>query len=238
MQDDLVVDGTLTINSGELDTGGNGDIFVAKGWMNHGGIFTPNTDAVFFNGAATNALILSGSQTFYNVDITGAGAWTLQDNVPVSSVFDVSAGTLTYATSTVIEPVSITGNTTITGGTFTGQSTNFRHDGNLTITSGTYTAPTGVLEIMESFSHTAGTFTNSSSTVMFSGTGTQTVTAGGTYSRMCSSMTGWLVIGDWMNPAAQQPMTIAATVMTVRSAAARHPQQTHPLQSVLKIREV
>ncbi|MGE0267765.1 MAG: LamG-like jellyroll fold domain-containing protein [Candidatus Omnitrophota bacterium] len=181
LQDNLDVNGTLTINAGELHTGSNRDINVGRGWMNHGGIFTATNGDVFFDGSSSDALILSGSQTFYNVDVTGGGVWTLQDDVLVSSVFDVSAGTLTYSTNTVIEPINIIGDTTITGGTFTGQSTRFRHDGNLSITSGTYTAPTDVLEITESFTHTGGTFTNAGSIVMFTGTGTETIdTAGGT----------------------------------------------------------
>lgn len=181
LQDNLDVNGTLTINAGELHTGSNRDINVGRSWMNHGGIFTANSGDVFFDGASSAALILSGSQTFYNVDITGSGMWTLQDNAPVSSVFDVSAGTLTYSTNTIIEPINIVGNTTITGGTFTGQSTRFRHDGNITISSGTYTAPTDVLEITGSFAHTGGSFSNSGSTVMFAGTDNHTInTSGGT----------------------------------------------------------
>ena len=40
----------------------------------------------------------------------------------------------------------------------------------MTVSSGVYTASTNVTEIDGSFAHTAGTFTNSSSTVMFTGT--------------------------------------------------------------------
>lgn len=181
LQDNLDVNGTLIINAGELHTGTNRDINVGRSWMNHGGIFTATNGDVFFDGSASNALILTGSQTFYNVDVTGSGIWTLQDDVPVSSVFDVSSGTLTYATSTVIEPINIDGDTTITGGTFTGQSTRFRHDGDLSISSGTYTAPNDVVEIDGSFTHSGGTFTSSGSTVMFTGTGAHTIdSTGGT----------------------------------------------------------
>jgi len=179
LQDNLDVNGTLTLNAGELHTGSNRDINVGRSWMNHGGIFTATSGDVFFDGASSNGLILSGSQTFYNVDITGSGVWTLQDNAPASSVFDVSAGTLTYSTDTVIEPVNIVGNTTITGGTFTGQSTRFRHDGNISISTGTYTAPTDVLEITGSFTHAGGTFANSGATVMFMGTELQTISTSG-----------------------------------------------------------
>ncbi len=180
LQDDLIVEGTLTINSGELDANSN-DIYVGRGWMNHGGIFTTINRNVIFNGSASDALILAGSQTFSDIQITGSGVWTLQDDVPVSSLFNVSAGTLTYATSTVIAPISINGNTEVSGGTFTGQSARFRHDGNLTITSGAYTVPTSGVEIGGSFEHSGGSFTISGSTVMFTGTDTHTInTSGGT----------------------------------------------------------
>lgn len=181
LQDNLDVNGTLTLNAGELHAGTNRDISVGRSWMNHGGIFTATNGDVFFDGTSSDALILSGSQTFYNVDVTGSGIWTLQDDVSISNILDVSAGTLTYASSPVIEPVNIHGNTTITGGTFAGQSTRFRHDGDLSISSGTYTAPTDVVEIDGSFTHSAGTFTNAGSTVMFTGTGSQTIdSTGGT----------------------------------------------------------
>ncbi len=181
LQDDLVIEGTLTINDGELNTGANRDINVAHSWMNQGGIFTANSADVFFDGTTADGLILPGSQTFYNVDITGSGTWTLQSYAPVSGVFDVSAGVLTHATDTNIEPISINGNTTITGGTFTGQATRFRHAGNLTISSGIYTAPSDFLEITGSFVHSGGTFTNSSGTVVFAGTESQIInTAAGT----------------------------------------------------------
>ncbi|MBZ0166999.1 MAG: LamG domain-containing protein, partial [Candidatus Omnitrophica bacterium] len=171
LQDNLDVNGTLTLNAGELDTGADRDITVAVSWMNHGGVFTANNSDVFFDGTPANGLILSGSQTFYNVDLTTSGTWALQDDIPVSNGLDISAGALTYSTDTNIDPINVDGDTALTGGSFAGNAVRFRHDGDLSISSGTYTAPADVLEIDGTFTHSGGTFTNTGSTVMFTGTG-------------------------------------------------------------------
>ncbi len=180
LQDNLDINGTLTLNDGTLNTGADRQINLAGSWMNNGGIFVENSGLVEFDGTGTEKLILNGSHTFNNVDIAGSGTWTLQDNMGVN-IFDLSAGTLSPATSTVIEPISVNGATTLTGGTFSGQSTDFRHGGDLTISSGTYTAPTGDLLLDADFTFSAGTFSHSSSTVIFSGTSsTSLVDASGT----------------------------------------------------------
>ncbi len=174
LQDDLDVNGTLSLNDGTLDTGANRQIYVARSWLNNGGIFVENAGRVELDGTSTDSHILTGSHTFNNLDITGAGTWTLQDNVGVN-VLDISAGNLTYATSAIIEPVNIDGNSTLTGGMFTGNTLRFRQDGDLDIVSGTYTAPSTILEIDGDFDHDGGTFVNSSGTVMFTGTATNLI---------------------------------------------------------------
>ena len=170
LQDNLDVNGTFVINDGTLNTGTDRQINVAGSWLNHGGIFTSNNSQVILDGTALDLKILSGSQTFYDIDQTGSGTWSIQDNLPMTGTFDVSAGVLTYPASSTIERVGIDGGTTLTGGIFTGTTTGFRHDGDMIIASGTYTASSGVTEIGGSFTHSGGTFTNSSGTVMFTGT--------------------------------------------------------------------
>ncbi|MBZ0167762.1 MAG: LamG domain-containing protein, partial [Candidatus Omnitrophica bacterium] len=183
LQDNLDVNGTLSLNDGTLNTGSDRQINVALNWLNHGGLFVPNNSSVIFDGSTPGNVILSGSQTFYAVDIAAGnpnGGWVLQDDIPASNGLDISLGSVTYADSTIIEPITVVGDTALTGGTFTGTANRFRHDGDLSISSGTYTASTDVTEIDGSFEQTGGTFTNSSATVMFTGTAVETIdTTGG-----------------------------------------------------------
>lgn len=65
IQDVLNVDGTLQINAGQLDTGTNLSVNVAGNWENNGGVFTPNTSTVMFDGGDQE---ITTSETFYNFD--------------------------------------------------------------------------------------------------------------------------------------------------------------------------
>ena len=170
LQDNLDLTGTLTLNDGTLDANGNYVQISGGGWLNHGGVYTASGGDVYLTTGSGSHSILSGSQTFYHLEHNGGATFVLEDNLIVTNEFSHSSGGFTYVTSTVIEPIMITGDVSMIGGTFTGQSTRFRHQGNLTVGGGTYTAPTAVLEITGSFTHSAGTFTNSSSTIMFVGT--------------------------------------------------------------------
>ncbi len=71
LQDDLNVDGDLTINTGDLNANGQ-DITVAGDWTNNGGLVA-NNGTVTFDGAALSTSTISGTNTFYNFACRTAG---------------------------------------------------------------------------------------------------------------------------------------------------------------------
>ena len=168
LQDALDVNGTLTLNAGELNTGSNQRVTASGSWENNGGVFTVNSSDVVFDGTASDHIILTGSMAFDDIDFIGSGTWMLHDDMIVNGGGTLNNGTLTYTTD--FEPMEYTGSLTVDGGTFTGTATDFVQDGRLTITSGIYTAPSANLTVNENFIHSAGTFTNNSGTIIFTNT--------------------------------------------------------------------
>ncbi|MBU1997845.1 MAG: LamG domain-containing protein, partial [Candidatus Omnitrophica bacterium] len=165
LQDALNVDGDLTLATGTLDVSGQ-DINVQESWWNYGGILEEETQSVTFDGGTSGHVIQSGSETFYNLTVSGAsGVWTLYDDLEVSNTFNITNGTLTHSTDLPL--TEIKANTTINGGTFTGVASSIANVGNLTLSSGQYTTPSKFLTITENFTHTAGTLTASSGTIVF-----------------------------------------------------------------------
>ncbi|MBZ0166654.1 MAG: LamG domain-containing protein, partial [Candidatus Omnitrophica bacterium] len=59
LQDAMDVNGTLTINAGDLNTGANQNINLAGSWLNYGGVFTATNGNVFFDGTSPAAAILA-----------------------------------------------------------------------------------------------------------------------------------------------------------------------------------
>ncbi|MGE0268403.1 MAG: LamG-like jellyroll fold domain-containing protein, partial [Candidatus Omnitrophota bacterium] len=92
LQDNLDVNGTLTLQAGELDAGANRTIALAGNWQNNGGIFDPQSGQVTLDG--TNQLINS-SQTFYNLSkvLTGSPSRTLtfgqQSTITMENILDL-----------------------------------------------------------------------------------------------------------------------------------------------------
>ena len=97
----LDVNGTLTINAGRLDSGGQ-DITVGGSWINNGGAFVPGTQSVTFDGTGALNVVLSNGEVFNNLTINGgAGIWTLLDDLTVNAVLDINAGTSVQLVSDV-----------------------------------------------------------------------------------------------------------------------------------------
>jgi hypothetical protein len=131
-----VVANDLVIASGKLAAGSNG-ISVAGNWWNYGGAFS-GTGTVTFNGSATGKSILSGSQPFGGITVSGTGGWTLADRLLVpTGTLAVNAGTLTGASY----PIEV-GSLTRSGGTLSASSATLVVTGTSspTIAGGTYAA--------------------------------------------------------------------------------------------------
>jgi hypothetical protein len=111
----LTLAGNLTISSGTLDvSGSNYTISVAKSWQNNGGSFNAESSTVTFNGSG--GTILSGGQSFNGLVFNNVGgSWTANDNLKLSGNWTMTAGTFNGGTSTVTftgAAPTLTGNTT------------------------------------------------------------------------------------------------------------------------------
>ena len=102
----LITADDLSIVSGTLDasaagcSGASCGVTVAGNWYNYGGIFTPRTGTVTFNGTASTNVILSQWNPFYNLTVSNTGTWTLQDRLFVDGTLTMSAaGTLAQSSS-------------------------------------------------------------------------------------------------------------------------------------------
>lgn len=88
--DPLATLGDLSINSGVTFTSNNLDHAIGGNWTNNGA-FTQGTNKVTFNGAA--AQTLSGTTTFYNLDILNSAATVaVQGNVQLQNLLTVGTG--------------------------------------------------------------------------------------------------------------------------------------------------
>ncbi len=146
---------TINKSGGTLTLADN--LRVDGSWTNSGGTFNAGTSTVTF-GASAARTIHSASQSFGNVVFNNtAGSWTLQDAMQISGALTMSNGTLN--TSSNNYPMSIAGNTLLSSGTFSLNSSTVGVGGNFIISS--------------------TTFVVGASTVMFTGGSNQNIDAGG-----------------------------------------------------------
>lgn len=119
----LTVSGNLTISGGTFSapSGGNGDLTIGGSYNNSGGTFTSNSGTVIFSstaGGKTLAGTMTGTSAFYSLNFNGSGgAWAFSNNASTT-------GNFTYTLGTVTAPslLSVAGNWTRSGGTFTHNS--------------------------------------------------------------------------------------------------------------------
>lgn len=93
----LDVNGSLTIQSGTLDTGSGGSfgVSVAKAWDNNGGIFLPWSGTVTLDGTSGSHELQSGGQAFTNLTVSGnGGTWTMQDTLDIDGAYSQTNGTV------------------------------------------------------------------------------------------------------------------------------------------------
>ncbi|MFI5149129.1 MAG: T9SS type A sorting domain-containing protein [Bacteroidia bacterium] len=133
----LILNNTLTINSGTLDASVNNPIITLYGdWVNNGGTFTPGTSAVQLCSSSINAKIGKtggGTETFGPLQQYYTGTYTLTSDISLSNLTIVS-GTLAGSTFNI----TLSGNWNNSGGTFSpGTSTViFAPTGSQTISKG------------------------------------------------------------------------------------------------------
>ena len=190
--DATLTSGTLRSTSSTYTLSGN--------WAKSGGTFNPNSGTVVFGAASGTQTLNSGgtdaSSDFNNLTHNAAGTLrTVTNNLVVGGALTNSAGT--FDTDTNDQTVTVTGLTTvsggtylasssatqtftggltISGGTFTGSSGTVDVNSTLTLSSGTLTAPSGSFLLSGNWSKSGGTFTAGSNTVTFDlASGTQTV---------------------------------------------------------------
>jgi hypothetical protein len=107
--DDLVANGSVTINDGTLDvTLNNRNITVENNWLNSD-IFTARSGTVTFNAIDAGNTINPGSSSFYNLTFNGVdGAWSpLTNTVTVTNDLLMKAGT--FDTSSGTSNVTVNG---------------------------------------------------------------------------------------------------------------------------------
>ncbi|MBZ0167611.1 MAG: LamG domain-containing protein, partial [Candidatus Omnitrophica bacterium] len=138
LQTDLDIDGTLMINSGELDIGSNRNINVAGNWMNHGGVFDEKTGTVTFD-VQSGTVFVQEMQTFYHVTIddTPGGTGTVEQYSPldINGTLIITSGTLDAGSDN--HTINLAGDWTNTG-SYLAQSGTVDFDGtDQTITGAT-----------------------------------------------------------------------------------------------------
>ncbi|HEY2954460.1 MAG TPA: putative Ig domain-containing protein, partial [Candidatus Eisenbacteria bacterium] len=157
-------------------------------------------------GSGTNVSLALGSPTTINVNgsfsvsnlTVGANATVSLDSgsLAVGAAYSQSAGAVDLGTGAV----TVTGTTTVTGGTISSSSgagtftstgavtlsggsvtlsgtARFVAAGNFTLSGGTISLGTGTLDLRGAFTRTSGTFTAGSATTLLSGTNTQIINA-------------------------------------------------------------
>ncbi|HET6283441.1 MAG TPA: LamG domain-containing protein, partial [Polyangia bacterium] len=94
----LITAGDLNIVSGTLDVSAAGcasslpcGVTVGGSYNNFGGLFTPRTGTLTFNGSASTNVLLTERLNFNNVTFSGTGTWTLQDRLFVDNTLAMSA---------------------------------------------------------------------------------------------------------------------------------------------------
>lgn len=154
----LNINGNLTLTDGTFTAG---TTINSKGDWTHSSngtaIFTPGTNTVNFTGTGSQTINgTANSETFYHVVINKTAGQLLNTGGSIATI--------------------TTQNFTNTQGSFTAPST-LNINGNFTLTDGTFTA-TNTINIKGNWTHAStvtAIFTPASSTVNFTGTGTQTI---------------------------------------------------------------
>jgi hypothetical protein len=159
----LTVVGNVTLGSGTTFNVSSYSHLLAGNWTNNGATFNPGTGTITFNNTAIEQLINGtvASQTFYNV------------------IIDKSSQTLSVGWSTTSLTIN---NLTETSGNFSAPAA-LTINGNATLTAGTFTAGT-TTNIIGNLTNNGSDFIAGSGTVIFTGSGIQTIGGANTFNNL------------------------------------------------------
>ncbi len=184
IQDAAIFDvGTNTLSgAGGLTMTGTSELKIAK---THASTMFPELTGAYNLTGGTVTLNQGGSATqkandgpkYYNLKLDGGASSVYSFNALITVV-----GNFTHSTSgtttlgAVDEDMIVTGSSTFSNGTFDAGGSDLKTS-SVTLTSGTLTGGTGTIEITGAggWTKNGGTYTNTSNTVLFSGTAEQTI---------------------------------------------------------------
>ncbi len=224
IQDAAIFDvGTNTLSgAGGLTMTGTSELQIAK---THNTILLPELTGAYNLTAGTITLNQGGSATQKAND--GPRYYNLKLNGGASSVYNFNAlitvgGNFTHSTSgtttlgTVDEDIIVTGSSTFSNGTFNANGSDLK-TGSLTLTSGTLTGGAGTIEITGAggWTKNGGTFTNTSNTVLFSGTAEQTIagTDATTFNSLTLNNSSGLSLSDTVNATVSGTLTFTSGII-------------------------
>ncbi len=128
---------------------------------------TAHSGTVIYNGTSTYASLIAGS-SYANLQFNGSGGtWRPASNVTVSGTVQTTLGT--YDPSNASVTTTVTGLTTVNGGTYLTGTATQTFNGGFTLSSGTLTGSSGAFACNGNFIWSGGTFTQPSGTFTISG---------------------------------------------------------------------
>jgi hypothetical protein len=148
----ITVNGLLT-TSGAVVNANSSNINLAGSWTASSGTFSAGTSTVTFNGSTNQTQpIISGFLHFYNINIDKAsGTMTSEYTWVVDNNFNLSNGSFFPAGNSAFKNITIGG-----GGTLTAQSGNISVSGNWTNNGGTFTPGAGTIVFNGAVAQTIG----------------------------------------------------------------------------------
>jgi hypothetical protein len=183
----------ITVNASGVVSFPSSDLNISGNFTTlSGGVITPSSSNVIFNGSGSQTITSSGNSLGNVVVNKNAGTVTLADALSVSSIsflqgtlssnnFNITdSGNWTIASAATFLPG--TGTVTFVGtGAISGAGT--KSFNNLTITSGTVTFPSDDLFLTGNLVRSGGAINSNSGTVTFSGVNSQTINVAGSQLR-------------------------------------------------------
>ncbi len=145
-QGDLAVSGSVILGSGTTFDASTHTHTVGGDWTNNGGTVTPSTSTITFNGSSAQAINGTASSHTFSGLIVNKAAGTLSVGGSAGSV-SIGAGlTMTAGTYALTVPTTVSGTTTLNGGTVSVGTTTFNINGSTSVSAGSLTSdPTGTV---------------------------------------------------------------------------------------------
>ncbi|HYE06980.1 MAG TPA: LamG-like jellyroll fold domain-containing protein [Planctomycetota bacterium] len=176
--------GTFTASSGTMSLTGS---FTRS---SSAGTFAHNSGTLVLDGTAGGQGITSGGASFDDVQVTGAGGWTINDAFRAEGAMTVSNGVLAQAAGATI---TIGGAWAQSAGTFTGSTTGttsemMRIGGAFALSgTGAFTSTRASLVVGGDLAVSAGTFTHNSGTVLMKSATSRTLTCAQAFNHLAFS---------------------------------------------------